>query len=115
MSITPIAQFEDKPNKGQNDDQIVEALLQRDNNKCKSFNSSQGPKHSSKGVIFRRVSTQCTQEGGLFGPATVLYEEIVAVDAMHNQLFRLGGYDGEQQLLQQQVTAIYDALLASYR
>jgi hypothetical protein len=63
-----------------------------------------------KGIVFRRLSTDCLTDSG-----RVQHEVIVAVDAARNQLFRLGGDETDQQDRGRQIVIIYNALLASYR
>ncbi len=105
-----MAQFEDKPNKARTEAQIVEDLLKRSRDECKTFHSKDGQRDVVKAIAFRRLSTDCLTDGG-----RVQYEVIIAVDAARNQLFRLGGDESDQQDRLKQIAIIYDALLASYR
>jgi len=110
LSLLPVAQFEDKPNSGRGEAQIVEDLLKRSREECKSFRSNDGRRDVVKGIVFRRMTTDCLTDSG-----SVQYEVIVAVDAARNQLFRLGGDEFDRDDRGRQIVIVYDALLASYR
>ena len=110
LSALPVTQFEDKPNRTRSETQVVDDLLKRSRDDCKTFRANDGPREVVKGIVFRRLSTDCLTDSG-----RVQYEVIVAVDAARNQLFRLGGDDTDQQDRLRQIAIIYNALLASYR
>jgi hypothetical protein len=110
LSALPVAQFEDKPNRARTETQVVDDLLTRSRDDCKTFRANDGPREVVKGIVFRRLSTDCLTDSG-----RVQHEVIVAVDAARNQLFRLGGDESDQQDRVRQIVIIYNALLASYR